>query len=74
MRKWVLQIARTTLVDYGRLRFQKGGSTLSLEELVRAGGEVCAEEERGRRQSNAVARSKPSPAREECGSDLVVLL
>ncbi len=43
--KWVFQIARTTLADYWRAHFRKGGSPSSLDELVEAGWEVSAEEE-----------------------------
>lgn len=45
MQKWVFQIARTTLADYWRAHFRKGGSTSPLDELVEAGWEVSAEEE-----------------------------
>src|SRR5712691_5561774 len=46
MRKWVFQVARTTLADYWRALFRKGWPISSLDELVEAGWEAPAEEGR----------------------------
>lgn len=45
IQKWLFQVARTTLADYWRAHFRKGGLTSSLDELVEAGWEGPAQEQ-----------------------------